>query len=150
MLLHAGLLLCLLLFYGLLIALLAAVRLPHPSLFIAGELGVGLSLGLVACLRLGLLQPLRLLKAGTAALLAQDFSQQFLPVGQPDLDRLVVVYNQMLTILRQESLTQQEQRVLLERLIEASPVGLLLLDFEECVAWANTAAAHIVGWSASR
>jgi two-component system nitrogen regulation sensor histidine kinase NtrY len=147
MLLRAGLLLFLLLFYGLLIALLAAVRLPHPSLFIAGELGVGLSLGLVAWLRLGLLQPLRLLKAGTAALRAQDFSQRFLPVGQPDLDRLVVIYNQMLTTLRKESLTQQEQRVLLERLIEASPVGLLLLDFEECVARANPAAAHIVGWS---
>lgn len=146
--LRAGLLLCLLLFYGLLLALLAAVRLTHPHLFVAGELGVGLSLGLVAWLRLGLLQPLRLLEAGTAALRARDFSQQFRPVGQPNLDRLVGVYNQILDTLRQERLTQQEQSVLLERLVEASPTGLLLLDFEKCVARANTAAARIVGQAA--
>ncbi|RZK51301.1 MAG: HAMP domain-containing protein, partial [Hymenobacter sp.] len=94
--LRLGLLLFLLLLYGLLVALLAAVRPTHPVLFVAGEVGLLLSLGLAAWLRRGLLRPLQLLAVGTAALRAQDFSHQFVPVGQPELDQLITLYNQML------------------------------------------------------
>ena len=143
--LRVGLLLFLLLLYGLLGALLAAVRTTHPVLFVAGEVGLLLSVGLAAWLRRGLLRPLQLLAVGTAALRAQDFSHQFVPVGQPELDQLVTLYNQMLAALRRERLGQQEQSVLLERLVDASPAGLLLLDFEQHVTRANGAAARMLG-----
>ena len=139
------LLLFLALLYGVLAALLAAVRPGHPALFVAGEVGLGLSLALAWQLYRGLLQPVRLLEAGTAALAAQDFSLKFAPVGQPELDRLAAVYNQMLDALRQERLSQHEQSVLLERLVAASPAGILLLNFEGAVTQANDAAARALG-----
>ncbi|MGI4832760.1 MAG: sensor histidine kinase [Janthinobacterium lividum] len=143
------LLLFLALLYGLLGALLVAVRPSHPALFVGGEVGLLLSLGLAARLYRGLLQPARLLAAGTAALAAQDFSLKFTPVGQPELDQLVAVYNQMLDALRQERISQHEQSVLLERLVAASPAGILLLNFEAEVAHANAAAARTLGQQAA-
>ena len=139
----------LLLVYGLLAALLVQVRSSSPLLFIAGEVALAAGLVLAWQLYQGLLRPIRLIEAGTAALQAQDFSLKFLPVGQPALDRLVAVYNQMLDALRQERLSQHEQGVLLERLIQASPAGILLLDFDERIAEANAAAAHALGQPAT-
>lgn len=133
------------LLYGLLAALLGAVRAAHPALFVAGEVGLGLSLALAWRLYQGLLRPVRLIEAGTAALAAQDFSLKFQPVGQPELDRLAAVYNQMLDALRQERLGQHEQSVLLERLVAASPAGILLLNFEGVITQANAAAARALG-----
>ncbi len=139
----------LLLLYGLLAALLVQVRSSSPVLFVAGEAALLASLVLAWQLYRGLLRPIRLIEAGTAALQAQDFSLKFLPVGQPALDRLVAVYNQMLDALRQERLGQHEQGVLLERLIQASPAGILLLDFDENIANANAAAARALGQPAA-
>jgi len=143
--LRLKLLLFLLPLYGVLLALAAQVRLSSPALFIACELTIVGSAGLTWQLYRGLLRPVRLIEAGTAALQAQDFSLKFKPVGQPELDRLVGVYNQMLDALRQERVSQHEQSVLLARLIGASPAGILLLDFESCIVNANAAAARALG-----
>ena len=139
------LLLFLLLLYGLLGVLLAAVRVEHPVLFVGGEVGLLGSLALAWQLYRSLLRPVRLLAAGTAALAAQDFSLKFNPVGQPELDQLALVYNQMLEALRQERIGQHEQSVLLERLVAASPAGILLLDFEDRITSTNAAAARALG-----
>ena len=139
------LLLFLVLLYGLLAVLLVAVRPSHPALFVAGEVGLLGSLGLAWQLYRRFRQPMRLLEAGTAALQAQDFSLKFQPVGEPGLDRLVVVYNYMLDALRHERVSQHEQSVLLERLLNASPAGMLILDFEQQVTSANAAAARALG-----
>jgi len=139
------LLLFLVLLYGLLAVLLVAVRPSHPALFVAGEVGLLGSLGLAWQLYRRFRQPMRLLEAGTAALQAQDFSLKFQPVGEPGLDRLVVVYNYMLDALRHERVSQHEQSVLLERLLNASPAGMLILDFEQQITSANAAAARALG-----
>lgn len=139
------LLLFLFLLYGLLVTLLVAVRGTHPVLFVAGEAGLLGSAALAVGLYRGLLRPVRLIEAGTAAIRAQDFSLKFQPVGQPELDQLLGVYNQMLDALRQERLTQHEQHQLLQKLLAASPAGVLLLDFDERVASANAAAAQALG-----
>jgi signal transduction histidine kinase len=139
------LLLFLALLYGLLAALLVAVRPTHPALFVGGEALLVLSLVLAWQLYRGLLRPVQLIEAGTAALAAQDFSLKFTPVGQPELDRLAAVYNQMLDALRQERISQHEQSVLLERLVAASPAGILLLNFDGYISQANAAAARALG-----
>jgi two-component system nitrogen regulation sensor histidine kinase NtrY len=130
------------LLYGLLLALLAAVRLSHPVLFVAGEVALLGSLLLAWQLYRSFTRPVRLIQAGAAALAAQDFTLKFTPVGQPELDQLIGVYNHMLDALRQERVSQHEQSVLLERLIKASPAGILILDFEQHIASANAAAAR--------
>jgi nitrogen fixation/metabolism regulation signal transduction histidine kinase len=91
------------------------------------------------------MQPIRLIEAGTAALHAQDFNLKFTPVGQPGLDQLIDIYNRMLDALRQERVSQHEQSVLLERLIQASPAGILILTFDQQIASANAAAAWALG-----
>jgi len=140
--LRARLLLFLLPLYAVLVALAAQVRVSSPVLFVACELTIVASGVLTWQLYRGLLRPARLIEAGTAALAAQDFSLRFTPVGQPELDQLVAVYNRMLDALRQERISQHEQSILLERLVAASPAGILVLDFDGCISQANAASAR--------
>ena len=147
--LRLRLLLSLLPLYAVFIALAAQVRTSRPALFIACELTIVASAGLTWQLYRGLLRPVRLIEAGAAALAAQDFNLKFKPVGQPELDRLIGVYNQMLDALRQERVGQHEQAVLLERLLAASPAGILLLNFEGEITSANAAAARALGQPAA-
>jgi len=140
--LHLRLLLFLVLLYGLPVALLVAVRQSHPVLFVTGEVVLLGSLGLAWQLYRGFTRPVRLIEAGAAALAAQDFNLKFKPFGQPELDQLIEVYNKMLDALRQERVSQHEQSVLLERLVKASPAGILILDFDGHITSANAAAAR--------
>ena len=135
--------------YAVLVALAAQVRLTNPALFLACEATILVSAVLTWRLYQGLARPARLIEAGAAALAAQDFNLKFKPVGQPELDRLIGVYNQMLDALRQERIGQHEQSVLLARLIGASPAGVLLLDFEGNITSANAAAARALGQPAA-
>jgi len=139
------LLLFLLPLYAVLFALAAQVRTSSPALFISCELTIVASGVLTWWLYRAFVRPVRLIEAGTAALAAQDFNLKFKPVGQPELDRLVTVYNHMLDALRQERVSQHEQSVLLERLLAASPAGILILDFEGQITSVNVAAGWALG-----
>lgn len=87
---------------------------------------------------------LDLLRTGTDFIAEQDFSSQFSPVGQSDLDQLVTVYNHMIVQLRQERLRLQEQHYFLDKIITASPLGIVTLDFEGRIDMVNPAAARIL------
>jgi nitrogen fixation/metabolism regulation signal transduction histidine kinase len=139
------LLLFLLPLYAVLIALAAQVRTTNATLFIVCEVVLLASLGLAWQLYQAFTRPMQLIAAGTAALQAQDFSLKFQPVGEPGLDQLVVVYNHMLDALRHERVSQHEQSVLLERLVNASPAGILILNFDGHITSANAAAARALG-----
>jgi nitrogen fixation/metabolism regulation signal transduction histidine kinase len=143
------LLLFLLPLYAVLITLAAQARTTNPVLFIACELVLLGSLLLAWQLYRSFMQPTRLIEAGTAALQAQDFNLKFQPVGQPGLDKLVEVYNRMLDALRQERVSQHEQSVLLERIIQASPAGILILTFDQFIGSANAAAVRALGQPAA-
>ncbi|MBJ6143716.1 histidine kinase [Hymenobacter sp. BT559] len=143
------LLLFLLPLYAVLITLAAQARTTNVALFLTCEVVLLGSLVLAWQLYRSFMQPIRLIEAGTAALQAQDFNLKFQPVGQPGLDQLVAVYNHMLDALRQERVSQHEQSVLLERLIQASPAGILILTFDQLIASANAAAARALGQPAA-
>jgi len=143
------LLLFLLPLYAVLLTLPVQVRTTNAPLFIGCEAVLLGSLVLAAQLYQGFMRPARLIEAGTAALRVQDFNLKFTPVGQPELDQLIGVYNRMLDALRQERVSQHEQSVLLERLIQASPAGILLLDFAGGITSANAAAARAFGQPAA-
>jgi signal transduction histidine kinase len=74
---------------------------------------------------------------------------KFVPVGQREMDQLIAVYNQMIDELRQERVSQHEKSFLLERLIQASPAGVLLLDFEGRIESANPAAERLLAQPAA-
>ncbi|MDB5268328.1 MAG: histidine kinase [Hymenobacter sp.] len=137
------------LIHAVLIALAAQLRTTNVYLFIGSEVLLLISIAVTAQLYRGFVRPFQLIAAGTAAIQAQDFSMKFVPVGQREMDQLILVYNQMIDALRHERVSQHEKSFLLERLIQASPAGILILDFEGRVESANAAAARFIGQPAA-
>ncbi len=82
----------------------------------------------------------------TAAQLMEDgeFTTRLRAVGQPEMDALVRVYNRMVDHLREERVRLQEQQYFLEKVVSASPSGILTLDFDSKVALANPAALELL------
>jgi two-component system nitrogen regulation sensor histidine kinase NtrY len=77
-----------------------------------------------------------------------EFTTRFREVGQPEIDTLIEVYNRMADALREERTRNQEQQSLLARILDASPSGVVILDFDGRVAYANPAAARLLGSAA--
>ena len=91
------------------------------------------------------IRPLNLIADGVKTLKDKDFSTKFIKVGQRDMDHLIDVYNKMIDTLRQERVKQREQHYFLEKLIQASPTGVILLDYDEKITSMNPSAAKILG-----
>ena len=89
--------------------------------------------------------PLDLIGTGAELIGEQDFTSKFIEVGQPEMDRLVEVYNRMIDQLREERTRQEEQHYFMDRILAASPSGIVTLDFEGRIALANPAAARLLG-----
>jgi two-component system nitrogen regulation sensor histidine kinase NtrY len=89
--------------------------------------------------------PLELIRTGAELIGERDFTSQFREVGQPEMDALIRIYNQMIGRLREERLKLQEQHYLLDRLLTASPAGIVTLDFDGRVTSLNPAAGKLLG-----
>jgi len=87
-------------------------------------------------------KPLNLIRSGIESIKDKDFSTKFMGVGQQELDELINVYNRMIDQLRHERVAQAEKHYLLEKLIQASPAGIILLGFDNQVEHINPAAVH--------
>jgi two-component system, NtrC family, nitrogen regulation sensor histidine kinase NtrY len=114
-------------------------------LFVATEVMLLLSLGVFFWFQQALLQPIRSISEGAKMLEEQDFSSRLVPVGHKETDQLTQVYNRMLDALRQERLHQEETNFFLRKLIDASPQGILIMDFDGYIKEVNPAASHIIG-----
>jgi two-component system nitrogen regulation sensor histidine kinase NtrY len=88
--------------------------------------------------------PLDLIRTGAELIAERDFTSRFVPVGQPEMDRLIAVYNAMIDRLREERLAAEEQQQLLQRIVQASPSGIVICDFEGQVQQANPAAERLL------
>src|SRR5258708_28276763 len=60
------------------------------------------------------------------------------------MDRLIEIYNAMIDRLRDERLAAEEQQQLLQKIVEASPSGIVICDFEGEVQQANPAAQRLL------
>jgi signal transduction histidine kinase len=92
----------------------------------------------------GLRHGLQPLEEASRLLAESDFTTRFREVGQPEVDRLVGVYNRMADALREERVRNQEQQGLLSRILAVSPSGVVILDFDGRVAFANPAAERLL------
>lgn len=81
--------------------------------------------------------PIQTITAGTEAIKDRDFNVKFLETGNTEMDKLVGMYNRMIDELRAEGIKQQEQHFFLDKLIQTSPVGILILDFDENISSLN-------------
>ena len=136
-------------FYLLVLHLAAATVLGYflwgQPWMLAVELGFLVSIFIGWRLVEALFVPLRLVETGTDLISERDFTTKFVPVGQPEMDRLIEVYNSMIEALRDERLRGREQEEFLDRLIEASPAGVLICDLEGGVTQLNPAARRLLG-----
>jgi len=73
-----------------------------------------------------------------------DYTTRFLEVGQPEIDRLIAVYNRMVDSLRAERQRVQEQHYFLGRVLDVSPSGILVLDFDGRIDLINPAAERLL------
>jgi nitrogen fixation/metabolism regulation signal transduction histidine kinase len=92
-----------------------------------------------------IIKPLQVIGDGMDLLKEQDFSSRLRRVGQPEADRIVDVFNKMMEQLKNERLYMQEQNHFLDLLINASPMGVVILDLDGNIRSTNPAAGKIFG-----
>jgi nitrogen fixation/metabolism regulation signal transduction histidine kinase len=88
--------------------------------------------------------PLELVRTGAELIEERDFTSRFVPIGQPEMDRLIEIYNRMIDRLREERLAAEERHRLLEHIIEASSSGIVICDFEGAFELMNPAAQRLM------
>ncbi|HMZ82516.1 MAG TPA: ATP-binding protein [Acidobacteriota bacterium] len=91
-----------------------------------------------------LFNTLNLIRSGAQFIKERDFTTKIREVGQPELDQLVAVYNRMIDSLREERLRLQENNYFLEKVLSASPSGILTLDFDNRISMVNPAAERLL------
>jgi nitrogen fixation/metabolism regulation signal transduction histidine kinase len=74
----------------------------------------------------------------------QDFSALLRHVGYPEADRMIDLYNRMITELREQRLEVLDKSAFLNLLIEAETMGIIILDFDMTITSANPAAAKFL------
>ena len=91
-----------------------------------------------------IIKPLYTLSNGMDLLKEQDFSSRLGHVGQKETDRIVDVFNRMMEQLKNERLHVREQNHFLDLLIQASPMGVLILDFDGRILSVNPAVCRVL------
>lgn len=91
-----------------------------------------------------MIKPLRIIGDGMELLREQDFSSRLGKVGQPDADRLVDVFNKMMDQLKNERLYVREQNHFLDLLVNASPMGVIILNLDNEILSVNPAACQML------
>lgn len=89
-------------------------------------------------------EPARLVATGVELIAGGDFTTRFEERGRPELDALIRVYNRMVDDLRAERVRNEEQESFLRRIVGASPLGVVTLDFDGRVADVNPAAEMLL------
>jgi nitrogen fixation/metabolism regulation signal transduction histidine kinase len=91
-----------------------------------------------------LFRPLELIVSGSEFLRDGDFTTRLRELGQPEMDTLIGVYNEMVDHLRAERVRIQEQHFFLERILSVSPSAIITLDYDERISFANPAAETLI------
>lgn len=116
--------------------------------FIASEGFILLSVFAAVYIYRAFRQPSEFITAGIEAIKDKDFTIKFVPTGNREVDGLIDVYNLMIDQLRQERTKQAEQRLFLDKLIEAAPIAMLILDYDGRIAESNPKAVSLLRRSA--
>ena len=83
--------------------------------------------------------PLKAVQNGMYLLREQDFSSRLRPIGQADADMIVEVYNTLIDSMRAERLKNLEQNRFLSQVVDASPLGVAICDFDGRIVQTNRA-----------
>ncbi len=106
---------------------------------------IGVALLLLLVLFRSVLMPAQTVRHGLDLISAQDFNNRLVKVGEPESDRLVTLFNTMIDKLRNERLLNRERENFLQLLVEASPMGVVMLDFDGRITLVNPSFLKIAG-----
>ena len=112
--------------------------------FILSEVLILLSLYLSYKLYEQLIRPLDLLQSGTSALMEADYTVKYLETGSREMDKLVAVFNAMIDRLREERTSMTEQSYFVRNLIDVSPIGIIIMDYDGNLSNINPSASKIL------
>jgi signal transduction histidine kinase len=84
-------------------------------------------------------KPLRTVQNGIYLLREQDFSSRLRKVGQVDADKVVSLFNDLMGTMKAERLKNLEQNDFLHKVIQASPMGIAICDFDAKIVETNPA-----------
>lgn len=93
-----------------------------------------------------MVRPMQAAARGMELLRGHDYSSRLARVGLPDADRIVDLFNSLMHSLKEERLLQNERNSFLTRLIDASPMGILILGFDGEIETANPWARTRLGF----
>lgn len=108
------------------------------------ELGIMISFSLSIYLYHRFVAPIRFIRAGGDAIKEKDFQIKYRKTGAREMDKLIGVYNDMIDNIRKERIFQEEQHYFLNKLIQASPNGIILLDYDDQVEQINPKALEML------
>ena len=117
------------------------------TLVYVGEAVVTVSLIVLVYFYRKVVQPLNSIANGMDLLREQDFSSRLAPVRQAEADRIVDMFNRMMDQLKNERLRLREQNHFLDLLINVSPMGVVILDFDGKISMLNAAALRFLGYT---
>ncbi|MEG1563127.1 MAG: ATP-binding protein [Bacteroides sp.] len=92
-----------------------------------------------------IVKPLNTIGSGMELLREQDFSSRLTRVGQYEADRIVNVFNRMMDQLKNERLRLREQNHFLDLMINASPMGVVILTLDDDISQLNPMALKMLG-----
>ncbi|WP_214227941.1 ATP-binding protein [Pedobacter sp. B4-66] len=133
--------------HGIFIYLLTELYVVNRNTFLIGEALLFISMIFSCWMYKSISQTFDTISSGIETLKDKDFSAKLNSIGHTEMDELIYVYNLMIDQLRHERLLQVEKSSFLEKLIEASPSGIIIFDFSGTIATANSAALEMFGLS---
>jgi two-component system, NtrC family, nitrogen regulation sensor histidine kinase NtrY len=129
-----------LLFAGVAIYLLLQYRIWLLAVEVVFLISLSLGLRLIR----NLFGTIELINTGAQFIGDGDFTARFREVGQQELDQLIHIYNRMVDHLRDERLKLQEQNYFLDKVLTASPSGIITFDFDVRIAMVNPCAEALL------
>jgi nitrogen fixation/metabolism regulation signal transduction histidine kinase len=91
------------------------------------------------------LQPIDLIQDSKVALRDRAFGSRMKPFNVTELDELVDVFNALMEELHAEQLKLGEQKGFFDKLLVATPIGIVIHDFDGFISNVNPAAEKMLG-----
>jgi two-component system, NtrC family, nitrogen regulation sensor histidine kinase NtrY len=117
----------------------------QPILLIISEFTIPVLFTITIWIINRLMRPYKTMSRSISMLREEDFNSTLVKTGNHDVDSLVSIYNSIIKRLREERLSVREKNHFLDLLIESSPLGIIVLDLDERIMTANSAAYRFTG-----
>lgn len=123
------------------IIVLAAIGVPGFWIIGAGLIGIGI----LAMLLFSTVLPVKKAAIGIELLKGEEYNNRLTPSRDPGANRIVKVFNNLMDRLSEERLRLSETNNLLSLLVNASPLGVAIMDFDDRITLTNGAFREITG-----